>query len=44
MKEYQSIIGKVIIAIAIIVGAIIIIANAIDEAAYEIIRGLHATH
>ena len=42
MKEYQSIIGKVIIAIAIIVGAIII-ANAIDDAAYEIIRGLHAT-
>ncbi len=43
MKKYQCIIGKVIIAIAIIVGSIII-AKAIDDAAYVIISGLHATH
>ena len=43
MKEYQSIIGKVIIAAAIIVGAIII-AKTIDDAAYEIVRGLLSNH
>lgn len=43
MKDYQSIIGKIIIAVAIIVGAIII-AHAIENGAAEIGAYIHVAH